>query len=64
MKMEEIKQMSDTDLLERLGEARQELSKMRFNHTIAGLENPNILKEKRRNVARLLTEHNLRNKKA
>ena len=55
MKMEEIKQMSDTYLLERLSEARQELSKMRFNHTIAGLENPNVLKEKRRNVARLLT---------
>ncbi len=64
MKMEEIKQMSDTDLLELLSEARQELSKMRFNHTIAGLENPNVLKEKRRNVARLLTEQNGRNKKA
>jgi ribosomal protein L29 len=37
---------------------------MRFNHTIAGLENPNVLKEKRRNVARLLTEQNGRNKKA
>jgi large subunit ribosomal protein L29 len=64
MKMEEIKQLSDADLLERLGEARTELSNLRFNHTLAGLENPNVMKAKRRDVARLLTEYNSRNKKA
>lgn len=60
MKMEEIKQMSDADLQERLEIAREELGSMRFNHSIAGLEDTNVLKLKRRDVARLLTEMNAR----
>ena len=51
--------MSDKDLAERLVAEREALSKLRFNHTIAGLESPNILKIKKRDIARLLTEQNL-----
>lgn len=56
MKMEEIKQMSDADLQERLEIAREELGNMRFNHSIAGLEDTNVLQMKRKDVARILTE--------
>ena len=60
IEMNEIKQMSDKDLSERLVVEREALSKLRFNHSIAGLESPNILKFKKRDIARLLIEQNLR----
>ena len=60
IEMNEIRQMSDKDLTERLVAEREALAKLRFNHTIAGLESPNILKIKKRDIARLLTEQNLR----
>jgi large subunit ribosomal protein L29 len=54
--------MSDKDLVERIDVEREALSKLRFNHTIAGLETPTILKIQKRDVARLLTEQTARNK--
>ena len=60
--MKEINQMSDKDLVERIDVEREALSKLRFNHTIAGLETPTILKIQKRDVARLLTEQTARNK--
>ena len=60
IEMNEIRQMSDKDLAERLVVEREALSKLRFNHSIAGLETPNSLKIKKRDIARLLTEQNLR----
>ncbi|MCH2197677.1 MAG: 50S ribosomal protein L29 [Flavobacteriales bacterium] len=62
MKMEEIKQLSDLDLAERIQVAREELSKLRFNHSIAGLEDANILSSKKKDIARLLTELSARKK--
>lgn len=64
MKMEEITQMSDTDLQERIATAQEELSKVRFNHTIAGLENPNVIREMKKDIARLMTELSARKQKA
>ena len=46
IEMNEIRQMSDKDLSERLVVEREALSKLRFNHSVAGLESPNILKNK------------------
>ena len=60
IEMNEIRQMSDKDLSERLVVEREALSKLSFNHSVAGLESPNILKNKKRDIARLLTEQNLR----
>jgi large subunit ribosomal protein L29 len=62
IEMNEINQMSDKDLAERIDVEREALSKLRFNHTIAGLETPTILKIQKRDVARLLTEQTARNK--
>jgi large subunit ribosomal protein L29 len=62
IEMKEIHQMSDKDLVERIDVEREALSKLRFNHTIAGLETPTILKIQKRDVARLLTEQTARNK--
>ena len=62
IEMNEIRQMSDKDLAERITVEREALSKLRFNHTIAGLETPTMLKIQKRDVARLLTEQTARNK--
>ena len=62
IEMNEIRQMSEKDLVERINVEREALSKLRFNHTIAGLETPTILKIQKRDVARLLTEQTARNK--
>lgn len=64
MKAQDFKQLSDADLQERLTQVRGELNKMKFNHSIAGLENPNLLRLKRREVAQVLTELSVRSKTA
>ena len=56
----EIRQLSDKDLQGRIDLERDALAKLRFNHTIAGLESPKALSEKKRDIARLLTEQNAR----
>ncbi|HBL37600.1 MAG TPA: 50S ribosomal protein L29 [Flavobacteriales bacterium] len=60
IEMTEIRQLSDSDLLERIDVEREALAKLRFNHTVAGLEATTALKNKKRDVARLLTEMNAR----
>jgi large subunit ribosomal protein L29 len=59
----EIKLLSDLDLQERIDVEREALAKLRFNHTIAGLESPTAIRDKKRDVARLLTELNARKNK-
>lgn len=60
MKMNEITGLSDVDLKERIDAEREALQKLRFNHTIAGLESPFQLRQKRRDIARMMTELNAR----
>ena len=62
IEMTEIRQLSDSDLMERIETERESLAKLRFNPTVAGLESTTALKNKKRDVARLLTEMNARNK--
>lgn len=64
MNTQDYSQLSDSDLKDRLVQVRGELGSMKFNHTITGLENPNVLRLKRREVARLMTELNARANKA
>ena len=52
----EYKELPDQDLIERLDAEKSELVQMRINHTITPLDNPGVIKEKRRNIARLHTE--------
>lgn len=48
--------MSDAELLERLEEERKQLTRLKLNHAVSPLENPNKIKIYRRTIARLLTE--------
>ena len=55
-KQEAIREMSTPDLNDRLEQAREQLVKMRLNHAVSPLENPNQIRETRKNIARYLTE--------
>lgn len=63
MKMSEIKEFTDQELLERIDDTRNMLTRMKMNHAVSPLENPNQIKNVRKDVARLLTEKRLREQK-
>lgn len=64
MKSSEIRELSDSDLQDKLAVEREALAKGSFTHSISSLENPMELRERRKNIARILTEISVRNKKA
>ena len=51
-----ITELSDTDLIERLDETKEELFNLRFQHVTGQLDNSARLGQVRRDVARLHTE--------
>ncbi|RNC67070.1 50S ribosomal protein L29 [Proteiniphilum sp. X52] len=55
-KLEELKELSDKDLKERLDAEVIALTQLRVSHAITPLDNSGSLKEKRRNIARIHTE--------
>ena len=55
-KQEAIREMSTADLNDRLDQAREQLVKLKLNHTVSPLDNPNQIRETRKNIARYLTE--------
>lgn len=54
--LEELRELSDKDLKERLDAEVMSLTQMRINHAITPLDNSGLLKEKRRDIARIHTE--------
>ncbi len=56
MKINEIKQLADKDLREKLEQTEEALNTMKLNHQVTPLENPMQIKAVRRDVARLKTE--------
>ena len=48
--------LGDTDLIERLSEAKEELFNLRFQFATGQLDNPARLRQVRRGIARVLTE--------
>lgn len=55
-KFVELQEFSDEELMNELQEAITQSDKLRFDHGLKGLDNPKVLKEIRRDVARLKTE--------
>jgi large subunit ribosomal protein L29 len=56
MKTSEIKELSTPDLLERIDTERTMLVRLKLNHAITPLDNPQKVKEAKLTIARLLTE--------
>lgn len=55
MKTAEIKELSAKDLAERIETEVANYNQMKFNHTVAPLENNSQIKAARRNIARMKT---------
>jgi large subunit ribosomal protein L29 len=56
MKTSEIRELSTSDLLERIDTERTVLVRMKLNHAITPLDNTQKVKEAKLTIARLLTE--------
>lgn len=63
MKISEIRELSTPDLLERIDTEKTMLVRMKMNHAITPLDNPQKLKQAKLTVARLLTELRARESK-
>ena len=56
MKHQIITDLSTPDMVERLKEEQERLTKMKLSHAVSPVENPQSIKEQRRTIARLKTE--------
>ena len=59
-KKQTLSTLGDTDLLERLSDAKEELFNLRFQFVTGQLENHARVREVKKEVARLLTEMRVR----
>ena len=55
MKINEVKELADKDLREKLENLVAQLNQLKLNHTVSPLENPSQIKSVRRDIARLQT---------
>ena len=55
MKANEIHDLSEAEIEQRIAEEQRDLTDLRFRRSVAGLENPIVLRDKRRNIARMKT---------
>ena len=62
MKKEAINELSTADLMERIEATRTSYVKMKLQHAVSPLDNPNKLRETRKEIARMLTELTQRQK--
>ncbi len=56
MEQKVIREFTTSEIVERLDEEKRQLSKLKLNHTVSPLENPNKIKAYRKTIARLETE--------
>jgi large subunit ribosomal protein L29 len=56
MKKEAINELSTADLMERIEATREQYIKLKMQHAVSPLDNPNRLGETRKQIARMLTE--------
>ena len=56
MKYSEVKELSQKELVEMIKDEKANLVRMKMNHAISPLENPQEIKEVRKTIARLNTE--------
>ena len=61
MKASEIRAMTAEQLEAKLGELKEELFNLRFQHAINQLENPHKIADVKRDIARVMTVLNQKN---
>ena len=62
MNYSEIRELTTQEIIERIEEEKANLLKMKLNHVITPLDNPNQIKETKKTIARLKTELSSRKK--
>ena len=55
MKTTDIRNLKESEIQQRIAEEQRDLTDLRFRRAVAGLENPIVLREKRRDIARMKT---------
>ena len=55
MKATDIREMSAAEIEQRIAEETRDITDLKFRRTVTGLENPIILRDKRRTIARMKT---------
>ena len=55
MKTTEIKELTVSNLKERIDATKAELVRLKLNHAVSPVENPGVIKKTRRDIARMLT---------
>ena len=55
MKSSEINEMSSEEMLRKISDLKEELFNLRFQHEIGQLENPQRMKQVKRDIARIYT---------
>ena len=56
MEQKVVRELTSGEIVERLDEEKRQLSKLKLNHAVSPLENPNKIKAYRKTIARLQTE--------
>jgi len=56
MKNSEIRELTTAEVIEKIETTKSDLTKMKINHAVSPLDNPNKIGEIKKNVARLKTE--------
>ena len=56
MKQSEIKILTIEDLNDKLQEFKQKLLDLKMSHAVSPLENPNLISQTRKMIARIMTE--------
>ena len=56
MKNSEIKELTTKEIAERIDAEKEKLNRMKLNHAVSPLDNPIVIKEVRKDIARLMTE--------
>jgi large subunit ribosomal protein L29 len=64
MKTTELRELDVDGLAKKLGETREELFKLRFQHATAQLEKTHRLRQVRKDIARILTVQNEKKRQA
>ncbi len=56
MEQKVVRELTTGEIQERLDEEKRQLTKLKLNHAVSPLENPNKIKAYRKTIARLQTE--------
>ncbi len=56
MKNSEIKELTNIEINEKIVDEKLHLTRLRINHKVSDLDNPQVITESKRFIARLLTE--------